>query len=104
MADQQGNLQKGHPLSLNQRGELYKHLPDSLKKPIHGATAKAGLRSITHRDIRHTFASHLRLRGIPLEDVRDLLGHHSVQMTMRYAHISAVRIDVAARELERMMT
>ena len=102
--DQHGNLHKGHPFSLNQHSQLHKHLPDSLKKPIQGATAKAGIRTITHRDLRHTFASHLRLRGIPLEDIRDLLGHHSIQMTMRYAHISADRFDVAARELEKMMT
>jgi site-specific recombinase XerD len=33
--------------------------------------------------LRHTFASHLVLRGAPLEAVQELLGHASMVMTMR---------------------
>jgi hypothetical protein len=30
--------------------------------------------------VRHTYASHLRLMGVPLEDIKELLGHSSLQV------------------------
>jgi site-specific recombinase XerD len=37
---------------------------------------------------------------MPLEDIRDLMGHTSIQMTLRYAHVSEERLRTAARLLE----
>jgi integrase len=39
-------------------------------------------------DIRHHFASSLVQIGVPLNTVRDLLGHASVAMSLRYAHLA----------------
>ncbi len=36
---------------------------------------------------RHTFASHLAMRGAPLNAIPELPGHATIMMTMRYAHL-----------------
>ena len=48
-------------------------------------TAAAKLRRVTHRDLRYTFVSHLRLQGVQLEDIQELLGHSTISMVLRYA-------------------
>ena len=48
-------------------------------------TAQAGLRDFRFSDCRHDFAAQLVQRGVPLTQVRDLLGHSSVSLTTRYA-------------------
>lgn len=96
----EGEVHRGHPFSLNQKGEPHRYLSESIERPVTAACAAAGLRRITHYDLRHTYASHLRLKGVPLEDIRDLLGHESITMTLRYAHVSDERLHQAARTLE----
>lgn len=57
----------------------------------------AGLRPIGWHVLRHTFASHLIMRGRSLKEVQELLGHSDVTMTMRYAHLSPqVKRDAVA--------
>ena len=48
----------------------------------------ANLRPITWHVLRHTFASHLVMRGAALKTVQELLGHATIDMTMRYSHLS----------------
>ena len=66
--------------ALEDTGKSYRHL--------HRICRKAGLRKIGWHVLRHTFASHLAMRGVPLRGIQELLGHASITMTMKYAHLS----------------
>ena len=49
---------------------------------------KAGIQDFSFRDLRHTFASHFVMRGGSLKELQEILGHKSMTMTLRYAHLS----------------
>ena len=61
---------------------------NEVKHPLWRACRKAGLRQIGWHVLRHTYASHLAMRGAPLKAIQELLGHATIEMTMRYAHLS----------------
>jgi integrase len=48
----------------------------------------AGIREFTWYCLRHTFASRLVMAGVDLRTVAELMGHKTIQMTMRYAHLA----------------
>jgi integrase len=58
------------------------------KHPIWRACKRAGLRQISWHVLRHTFASHLVMRGAAMKVVQELLGHATIEMTNRYSHLS----------------
>ena len=49
--------------------------------------------------MRHTFAAWLVTAGVPLAEVRDLLGHRSVKETERYAHLAPENLRSAVQHL-----
>jgi integrase len=53
--------------------------------------AVAKVKDVSPHDTRRTFATNLHEAGVPLERIRDLLGHASIEMTRRY-----LRVDAAA--------
>ncbi len=65
------------------------------------ATAKADV-NLRFHDLRHTFASHLVMAGVDLPTVKELLGHSSISMVMRYAHLSPEHKQKAVRALDRV--
>ena len=50
-------------------------------------------------DLRHTCAAWLVSAGVPLSAVRDLLGHTTVRMTERYAHLAPENVRAAVDSL-----
>lgn len=59
-----------------------------IAKAFRGAIARAGISPCTFHSLRHTFASNLVMMGVDLVTVKELLGHKSISMTMRYSHPS----------------
>lgn len=62
---------------------------------------RAGLEDVRLHDLRHTFAAHAAMSGVPLPVLQQMLGHASLGMTMRYAHIGDRRIVDAAEKVGR---
>lgn len=68
---------------------------DELRKGFDRARARAGMREVHFHDLRHTYASWLVQAGAPLPAVRDLLGHSSLMVTSRYAHLATADLKAA---------
>jgi integrase len=67
------------------KGKPIKH---TITRALRGILRKAGLERVTLHMLRHTFASHLVMAGVPLMDVQELMGHQDFDTTLRYAHLS----------------
>jgi integrase len=48
----------------------------------------AKVENFTWHCLRHTFASNLVMRGVDIRTVQELMGHKTIQMTLRYAHLA----------------
>jgi integrase len=59
-----------------------------VKKGFNAACRRAGIEDFHFHDLRHTFASHLVMKGANLKAVQRLLGHSDSKMTDRYSHLS----------------
>ncbi len=60
----------------------------NIRKSFLSACRKANIRGFHFHDLRHTFASQLVMAGIDLTTVKELLGHKTLTMTLRYAHLA----------------
>jgi integrase len=67
------------------------------------AVQAAKLVNFHFHDLRHTFASWAIQRGATLPELKDLLGHSSLAMVMRYAHLSPERLRSAVGRLSGML-
>jgi len=64
-----------------------------------GITREKG--TIGWHDLRHTYGSHLAMEGVPLKVIQELMGHATLEMTMRYAHLSPNVKHEAVKALDR---
>ena len=71
----------------------------SLRNGFEVAAKNAKLDDLRIHDLRHTAASWLVTDGVPLEVVKELLGHSSITMTERYAHLAPHRVREAVNRL-----
>jgi integrase len=70
---------------------LYHHFKHLLKR--------LGLSGTLH-DLRHTFASHLSMAGVPIPVIKELMGHSDIATTMIYAHLSPSTYKEAISKLD----
>lgn len=75
---------------------------EGLKTGFQRARAKAGIDANFH-DLRHSCASLLINLGVPLEVIRDILGHSTVKTTERYAHLEVDRQKEALEKLSALI-
>ncbi len=57
-------------------------------KSFNKALVKAGINDFRFHDLRHTAASYLAMVGVDFRTIMEILGHKSLDMVMRYAHLS----------------
>lgn len=70
------------------------------KWPLWRTETKAGVRRTGWHVCRHTFASHLVMKGVPIASVQQLMGHTTIAMTMKYAHLAPDHLRSAMDVLE----
>lgn len=63
--------------------------------------AAAGLKPLGWHALRHTYATHLVGRGVPIRIIQALLGHKTLDMTIRYTHVVTNTRRIAVDTLER---
>ena len=73
----------------------------AIKTAFNAACRRAGIDDLRIHDLRHHYASRLVQRGVPLQRVQHLLGHKSMRMTERYAHLAPSDLDDAVALLDR---
>jgi len=67
---------------------------------VRRAARRAGLHNNGPHMLRHTFRSHLAMRGAPARAIQELAGHRDLITTQRYMHLSPAALDGAIRLLE----
>jgi integrase len=67
-------------------GRVFPISKSSVRHAFDQVVEKAGLEDFRFHDLRHTFATRLVQNGVDLFKVKELLGHKTITMTMRYAH------------------
>ena len=72
----------------------------SVRRAFENAVERAGVKDFRFHDLRHTFASWLTMKGRPLREVQELLGHKSIYMTQRYSHLAPERLREAVAALD----
>jgi integrase len=75
------------------KGKVFAHLYSSSKTIgargwFKVALSDVGIADFHWHDLRHTFASRLVMAGVDIRTVQELMGHKTIQITMRYAHLA----------------
>jgi site-specific recombinase XerD len=64
------------------------------------AARRAGVTNNGPHMLRHTFCSHLAMRGAPARAIQELAGHQNLSTTQRYMHLSPAAVESAIRLLD----
>jgi len=72
----------------------------SLRKAYENAVVAAKLDDVNFHTLRHTFASWAVMRGVNVKELQELLGHSTLTMTLRYAHLAPERLRTAVSRVQ----
>ena len=71
-----------------------------VKHCVERAARRAHLTEDGVHRLRHSFCSHLAMRGAPAKAIQELAGHQDLATTQRYMHLSPAAIEAAIRLLD----
>jgi integrase len=78
----------------------------NLQRSFNTACRRTGIKDFHFHDLRHTFASQLIMAGVDLTTIKELLGHKTLAMTLRYAHLAPSHkvkaVDILDNAINRM--
>ena len=79
----------------NRYGNRHSHLLDKLKM----ICRRAAMRQATLHSLRHSFGAHLRMAGVSLADIADLMGHKDLATTQIYAKVEQQHLRAVVNKL-----
>lgn len=80
-----------------------KNKPIDLKRAYRTAIKRSGVKGFRGHDCRHSYSTEMLAQGLSLGEIAHLLGHRSVAMTRRYAHLVESRAtDAVSKMSERI--
>jgi site-specific recombinase XerD len=84
----------------NRTGKSPLNATNFRQRVFNPAVRSAGIENLRWHDLRHTFASRLAMKGVDLNSIRELMGHKTLAMTLRYAHLSQSHLHQAVKQLD----
>jgi integrase len=94
------------PNASQRHGLLFKKKADGSKKwgqirtAWETALGRAGITNFRFHDTRHTFSSWFVMRGGSIQELKEILGHSDLKMTLRYAHLSTQHLRASMGRME----
>lgn len=82
-------------------GRKDKSKPLEFRTAFENAAIAAGIENFRFHDLRHTCASYLVMNGASLAEVAEILGHKTLQMVKRYAHLSDSHVSSVVERMNK---
>jgi len=77
---------------------------ETIQKVFKGAKESAAItKKATVHTLRHCFATHLMENGVDLLTIKKLMGHRSIQTTLRYVHVRQEHIRAVVSPLDKLL-
>jgi integrase len=95
LQEQYDDRRHDHLVFPNKEGNRDTHILPKLKN----VARRAGIRHVTVHALRHSFGAHLRMAGVSLADIADLLGHKDLATTQIYAKVQQEHLRKAIAKL-----
>jgi integrase len=84
----------------DEKGKVFKGGRNAFER----ACKRAGIYNFHFHDLRHTAASSMAMGGVDLMSIKQILGHKTIQMTLRYSHLSPGHLRNAVAAIDRALT